>query len=438
MTGRNWMVVERADGWSAVSEREAETAIDADSLETLIEAIQQASRERAAPRCLLAPASNSCYFVPLGPVERGQTRDRAASIYRLESHLPIDAEAMVADFMSIPEPGGPEQLTAVALEAARWLPIVTELEQAGIGVTAIVPAAVLQVRAIVESMEAPHPVLVLLFDRQHCDWIEADRRGIHAWKRLGSDPHSLAREQRLNPHQPVRATVNGQPSTDLSSQSGTTELIGSWTRNFTSAEELMRQSATRLFRDQWGDWFDLRRDSLGPADPWHAVRTPVRIAVVAMVISLLTVSLAGWWRMERLQARTEELHAAQELLFREAFPGVSPPAAVLRRVRSEHAIALGSRGEASGVELPTPAPSMLRTLLVGLTKDVRYRVSRIQIRNGSLQLDVQVRNLRDAGLLATALAEQGFDVAPPGTNQKDADTYESTLVASWRRSTDEP
>jgi hypothetical protein len=92
---------------------------------------------------------------------------------------------------------------------------------------------------------------------------------------------------------------------------------------------------------------------------------------------------------------------------------------------------MGSRGGSSNIDIPQSAPEVLRKLLAALPKDVRFRIKSLDILDGQVDLDLQVRSPVDAGALATSLSSAGFDVKPPVTQQKDAKTFESLLEAQW-------
>jgi hypothetical protein len=100
-------------------------------------------------------------------------------------------------------------------------------------------------------------------------------------------------------------------------------------------------------------------------------------------------------------------------------------------VRSEHTKALGSSGETTPIEVPVSAAGVLRELMAALPNDTRFRLTRIQIRDGDVDLEVQVRSPVDAGTLANALSGAGFEVKPPGTTRIDAGTFRSSLEARW-------
>ena len=94
---------------------------------------------------------------------------------------------------------------------------------------------------------------------------------------------------------------------------------------------------------------------------------------------------------------------------------------------------MGSRNATKQIEAPNSATEVMHVLLASLPKDIRVRINSIDIRNGDLDLTFQVQHFVEAGLVAEALAQGGFDVSQPATAQKDAKTFESTIQARWRQ-----
>jgi hypothetical protein len=94
---------------------------------------------------------------------------------------------------------------------------------------------------------------------------------------------------------------------------------------------------------------------------------------------------------------------------------------------------MGSRNATKQIEAPNSATEVMRVLLASLPRDIRVRISSIDIRNGDLDLTFQVQHFVEAGIVAEALSQGGFDVSQPATAQKDAKTFESTIQAKWRQ-----
>jgi type II secretory pathway component PulL len=185
-------------------------------------------------------------------------------------------------------------------------------------------------------------------------------------------------------------------------------------------------------------WFDLRRDQLGPADPLRPIQTQLRLVTLAAAACLLAVVVGGWWRTQRIEKEITSVRSQQRQLFQEAFPDAKVPGALLRRVRSEHVRVMGSRGASSQVDVPQSATEVLRELLAALPENVQFRITSVDILNGQVDLDLQVRSPVDAGELATSLSSAGFEVKPPVTTQKDAKTFDSLLEAQWSGRSENP
>ncbi len=389
------------------------------------------------PQAILAPDSTSCYFAslsgdpsvdePSSGKALTRTLDRAALTYELEDHLPIDAEAMVADFAIVPTDDGQRRVSGIAITTERWQQIAEELESVGISVRTIVPRAILMTRALSESTKLADDVQLLLVDGDQCDAIDLRQNTVAQWKHFHLDAAKLERHKLLdgqNSDEVVVAGTNDQSGALIAATYPSAVMMG-------GNSAALAVDGAGLLLGQSGRWFNLRRDALGPTDPLRAIQTPLRSVGVAAAILLLTVAVGSWWRTKRIESQIDGLRTQQRELFEEAFPKARVPGAILRRVRSEHAKVLGSSTETSTIDAPTAAPDVLQALLAALPNDVRFRITRIQINDGQVDVDLEVRNPVDAGTMADALASSGFEVKPPGTTQKDARTYESVLEATW-------
>lgn len=197
-----------------------------------------------------------------------------------------------------------------------------------------------------------------------------------------------------------------------------------------SSEELI--ASCHSYLRQGDNHFDLRRDALGHRDPLRQIRLPLRTAGVAIAVCFIAMIVGSWWRTDLVEQEISRIRQQQQREFEDAFPNARVPAALLRRVRSEHSKVLGSRGKTAAVEAPLEAPLILRQVLDSLPEKIRFQVQRIVIANGEVTMDLLVRNPVDSGTIAGALSEAGFDVEPPGTTQKDDRSYQSQLKAKWR------
>ena len=424
------IVIERSDEWLIVVGTKTEhLALDVSHNE-LVACVTLMTKLAGLknPNCVLAPASTSCFFAALDVGAEIDVRDRAALVFELEDHLPIDAESMVADFVVVPSSSESKTVASVAIEVGKWREIADAFESAGIPVSSIVPAAVLAARSICHNFDFTDTVQLLLVADSDCDLIKVKNETIVDWKHTCIDANRLRRHQLLD-----------AGGSDHVVSVGADAAQESMIRSVYEAIELARESSeshiirgAELFSAKASQrWFDLRRDQLGPSDPLRPIQTHLRLVTLAAAACLLAVVIGGWWRTQRIETEIENVRSRQQELFKTAFPDKRVPAALLRRVRSEYARVMGSRGATSQVDVPKSAPKILRTLLTALPDDVRFRIKSLKVLNGQVDLDLQVRVPTDAGKLAMSLESSGFNVKPPVTTQKDAKTFDSVLEATW-------
>ncbi|MGI9474027.1 MAG: hypothetical protein ACR2NZ_20980 [Rubripirellula sp.] len=452
MSFRDCLIVERVDDWFIVVGSETEVvahSVSDDELVTCVKLmIQLAGLQN--PHCILAPASRNCFFTAFATGNDLDARDRDALTYELEDHLPLDAESMVADFVVLPDSATAsirkssredglsglkesadqesQWVSAVAIESTRWQMIANAFELEGIQVRSIIPSAALATRSLCQSHSFTEVVELILCNSGRADLVTVGSESILGWKHLHLDASALRRHKLLDaPQADATIAVGAEPE----SKALIDEVYGPTDTESEPLEVHWIRGATLSLSKQNSRWFDLRRDQLAPADPLRPIARQLRWVGFSIAACLLAMILGGWWRSQRISDEIEQVRSEQQTAFKQTFPGVRTPAALMRRVTSEHARVMGSRGASTQVEVPRSAPIVLRDLLQGLPDDVRFRITSLSILNGRVDLDLQVRSPVDAGALATSLSNAGFDVEPPVTTQKDAKTFDSVLEANW-------
>ena len=451
MSFRDCLIVERPNDWLIVVGGETEhraSDVSSDELVTCVNLMVKLAGLKA-PNCLIAPAANSCFFATIQGGEELDVRDRRALTYELESHIPLDAEAMVADFVVAVTPTKQtkdadklapavetaegergKSVSAVAVEFSRWRELAEALENSGIPVRSIAPSATLATRALLEELHLSGPAELLLVDCGQCDAVKVEGDSITAWKHLAMDDATIRRHRLLDSGEIAQGVVVGADPSQLA------QLREAYMDVDVRAidrplESLWIDGAQLALTKQSPRWFDLRRDQLGPSAPLRPILPQLRLVTAAAILFVLAIGIGGWWRVRRIEQAIDQINFDQRAAFEEAFPGSQVPAALVRRVRSEHSKVLGSRGATAEINVPQSATEVLRELLSALPESVRFRISRLKILNGRVQLELQVRTAVDAGALATALKSHGFEVEPPVTTRKDARTFDSVLEASW-------
>ncbi len=436
MSFRDCLIVERSDGWFIVVGSETErVALDV-SIEELFTCVQLMVKIAGlkTPNCLIAPASTSCFFATIQGGKELDVRDRSALSYELESHVPLDTEEMVADFVvtaSTTKQNEPDKrVSAIAMEYCRWRELAEALEKSGILVRSIVPSAVLATRAICRELSPSGRTEFLLVDQQNCDALTVESDSIQAWKHLRVEGPPLGQHRILDASNIASVIVVGADASQLELLRDTYHDVDLQTLD-RSIESLWIDGAKLALTKQSPRWFELRRDQLGPSDPLRPILPQIRLVAAAAIVCMLAIAIGGWWRSKRIEDAIGVLNAEQRTAFEAAFPDSQAPAALLRRVRSEHTKVMGSLGATSDIDVPQSATVVLRQLLAALPDSVRFRIKSLKILNGQVDLEVQVRTPVDAGVLATSLESHGFEVEPPVTTRKDAQTFDSVLEAKW-------
>jgi hypothetical protein len=451
MSSRDGLIVERTQDWLVLIGTQTERLASDVPVSAIVETVQRLTQAEnvRSPRCLIAPAATSCFFVSLRGDDLPDLRDRRALTYELESHVPLDAEAMVADFAPAPSvtqersqskqrdpdvnqrPAHSQHaISAVAIEIGRWKELADALEASGFAVAHIVPAPLLAARALTENAEAREWTELLLVEGRECDAITLRGDQMSAWKHLSLDPDSLRLHRQLDSRTVSHAIAVGADGTQLELMRNTFQETP-LRINEESLEALWRRGSELSFAKHTSHWFDLRREQLGPGDPFRPIAPQLRRVTIAALVFLVAIMIGSRLRSRRIEAAIDRVSAQQRADFQEVFPNASVPAALVRRVRSEHTKVVGSRAASTELELPVSATEVLRELLTALPSSVRFRMTSLKINNGQVDIDLQVRTAVDAGLLASALQSHGFEVEPPVTTRQDAKTFQSVLEAKW-------
>lgn len=423
MSFQDCLIVERADGWWIVAGSLTDTLghdASPDELATCADVlIKQAQLKNC--QCVIAPAATSCYFTKLTPDTDVDVRDRAALLYELEDHLPIDAESMVADYSVVPSTLPQKTLSAVAIESNRWQAIAEALESSLIPVRAIVPSTVLATRAVCQRLNLTDKVELLFADKDHCDLVTVNAEVILDWKHSRVDAVLLNRHKLLatNPdHSQLHRVLAIGGSDDQKATIASVHPNAEFDES--DLEDQWRDGAELTLIKPAEHWFDLRRDQLGPTDPLRPIQSQLRWATIAATVFLLALVVGGWWRSHRIETEISRVKEQQRELFREAFPNTTVRGDVAFRVRREHRSVLGLRGGAAEeVDVPVSAAMVIRSVIRSLPNETRYRFTKLSVLNGHISLEVEVRDFVDAGEISDALSKAGFTVQPPQITKKE-------------------
>ena len=377
---------------------------------------------------VLAPPSDDCFFFALPLPVTIDGRDHLAIRFELEHHLPLDAESMVIDYI-IDESDAQPTAHVLAIGWKPWRKIVDAIESSGKRVHAIVPKSVMICRTLANQSRDKGLQTVVVIDDEGIDWLTIDGQGIRGWNRITKDETSIKLHHAATQSDHDRVTIVGRSAEVAAWLTGAGYRVETHPN---AALELALQGAALYEKHPESAWPNLLRAELAPSDSLHAILGSLRIAVVAGALLLLCVVLGSWWRRGRIDSEIASIRMHQRSAFKSAFPDARVPAALLRRVRSEHTKMKGSRGATSNIDLPVAAPKVLGDLLKGIPEGLRFQVDRIDISDGNLDLDVLVVNDTDAGKIANALANAGFVVNPPITEQTDSQMFQCQITGRWK------
>jgi len=352
-----------------------------------------------------------------------------ALTYRLEEHLPLDAETLTADFL--PPAGG--RTLGVAVETGPIRALLDRLAEAGVPVEALCPTALLALWQMGRNAEETAEVyLVDLGGRVEIFRVRDGRPA--AWSGAGGQPqavcqaiHASLLARPAGAEDAVGLVSGPLPEGVLEAVTGETGLPCRRVET-EPCVTLAARAAPALLKGQRAGWVNLRRDALGPGDRLARVRRPLG-TVAALALALLAVTAAGaWWRAARYDAETDRLMAAQAAAFRQVYPNRRVPVGVRRWLASEARRLSGLSGTEGGVPEGPAALETFRRVASGLPEDVRFRLSLIRVEPTGLLLEGRARNHAAAEAVARGIAARGFTMELPRTENLAKGGVAFTLV----------
>lgn len=397
--------------------------------EELVDQLEQAFEQlNLAEKQLFVACDSRHALSATFEMEAEDAKSRMLLAYELESFLPWSAEETVSDF--IVQDG---QAMGVGIWSEQWLPLIRLLETRGFRVSSITPYA--------------------LAGMQHCEreewwqhadgvvWVETDvahvvRLQSHRplrWRLVSNHPNSILTEvaSQTTDGKPARwIIVNEPPHSPAPIESLPNVEVERVTTD--TLEDHASQLAAGALAGQESLWFELRRGNLALGSPWRAVQRPLAALAASACLFILTWFAVFGFLTLRNRHLVREAYAEQEQVFRQALPNANVPAAVLSRLRSEHARRAAARRGPKHLQLPLPALGVLRDFLEGLPANQRIYVRELRIENGNLDLVADVPTHAAANALAESLRRQGFQVPPPATVQNDDHTVSVRLFAKWQ------
>jgi hypothetical protein len=365
----------------------------------------------------LAVDGSQCLCATISTQELARGGRRKAMYYRLEEHLPVAAEQIVADFLDT----GSGEAMSVCSEAEPLRAVIDGLESSGIEVGMISPSALLAAgHAVADQPDvdcvsvagrgAGLNVIAMRSGRPSQWWWfpegdEGAALALAQWS--GSQPHA-AKLVRIGPAISGAGTAAIEAATVHVHQMEMT------------ADEAAALTADRILDGTERAWIDLRRDALAAPTKIEKYRGPLmRLvgATAAMLVAIVAVSL---WRGQQYEGVRKELVEQQAQVFREAMPGQRVPVAIRSRLQSEHRRlrglgGMGGEGSGSVVREPS-ALEQFYYVISAFPTDVTFRVTDVAISPELIRIEGQARDHVEAERVAVALRQAGrFETEAPRT-----------------------
>jgi hypothetical protein len=374
----------------------------------------------ALPSRLCLPASMT--------VDGARRPDREMLTFAMEDRLPIAAEDVVADFVSLEA----TDYLGIAVAAEPLRVICDVLRCHDVTIEHVCPAAILALQWLLHEHPAEPRDIVLWARDEHADLFRCEGGLPRAWRRVRMHRDAL------------RAAVRAEMMAISDNTAPTIEALGredsDWSEfppenaRFSSRacpmDEAALRGAAAVLRGTVDPWFDLTRANCLEADRLRLLRRPLRFAATAAAGLLLVTIAALWWRAGRYELLTRRLESVQTRVFSALYPGQAPPLDVVGRLRAEvrKARALGGpRG--ADVAAEPDAKQLLCLALAALPSDVRFRVDELRVEDGKLYVQGRSRSHGDAETLASALrGGGGFAIEATRSEQRGGSEVEFLIV----------
>jgi len=328
-------------------------------------------------KVVVSPPLSGCLSaqVSVAGLPKAHAARDAALLYRLEEHLPWDAERMAAAFIV-----HPDQALGLAIEHQRLLPQLTELEAAGWQVEAVVPWPLLALAGLPIALKEPkHEPVLVLHDGPTQAWIEHRQGRATCWL-----------------HQPdVVAEIAHWTAT-----TGHAPQVAHYGDNSVHTHDpliLAALGAVQTLKSPWDVPGNLRVGPLAKGDTLERLQLPLGLTWLAACLLAIVVLAVAWQRTRTYEAQVNQLKEADRRLYQELYPGETPPMAVGARLD-----ALVKSLPPPGSEADSVLPSVV-ALFKGLSHAPQLRVDEIQLRPNQLFLSGSAPSASDMAKVADAL-----------------------------------
>lgn len=383
-------------------------------------------------------ASSQCLCAEFATDDLERTGRRQAMAYRMEEHLPVAAEEVVADFLDT----RPGRAMGVCVWIEPLRPMLDALAKHDVQVRSLLCEALLAAGAAVTLDESIDAVVYRRGVEERggdetvartsraaetggdgavgsWDVIEiAGRKPVQWWWFADDREEAIEHVRALaaDRDEPLRVAVFGVD--ELEDEAGI-----AWRPMRASPDEAVAARAAKVLQDAAPAWIDLRRDALAAPHEWAAYRTPAIALAAALALLLLSVIGLGQYRATQYVQEADAFHARMIEAYRDVLPGESSldPFTLKRRLEIEKRQLEGVGGVAASTAGPAEmrSPSalvQLDQLLSQLPGDIRFRILELSIDTDRIRVRGEAQSHADAERIVVSLRDSdAFEVSPPET-----------------------
>lgn len=374
---------------------------------------------------MLALASSWCLCAEISTEDLERGNRRKALAFRLEEHLPISAEDIVADYIEIDR----GRSLGVCIQTQVVSDVIEALAAVSVAVRHICPAALLSAAWAHQQDGQIHAVL----DRRGngvansdtgFDLIEMHRGRPTQWWWFAEDGKAMVSHlaSLSEQHEPAARLATVGRDERLSSVDNLPERL-QWVRlDKVSDDEAAALFGAQILEGTSVPWIDLRRDQLAAPEHFETYRKPVMALLIAVLVLIASVLVATQWRGRKYEAMSERYLAQQKQVYEEVLPDQPLRSSVRRQLQLEQRKLAGLGGQAGTDEQsassmrPISALVQLHDVLSVLPKDLRYRILDLSIEPELVRVDGEARTHAEAEKLALSLrAGDRYTVEAPKT-----------------------
>jgi hypothetical protein len=392
----------------------------AQRVERLADQLMAVDPDVASP-VILALCSQMCLVaeVDQGDLPAGKGRNEAME-YRLEERLPISAEQMAAQWIALPG----SRALGICCQADVLVEIVSQLQLHQRVVQAISPAALLAGQWVAARADKTDAALVLPGPDEpaELDLLIVRAGRLEGWQWLGQDQDALAealREAAQAGPSPVDLLKVGS-RIDLPEEvaSSVAQVDSTAWQEETTASAAIKM-ASEFAENQEPLWVNLRTHRRMPSRSSAPVDRALRIAGVMLTVLLMCLIAGGLLMSRRYEQRAEALAGRQSRLFIKTMDSRNVPLDVAARLRSERMrlAGLGGRSRAKP-QKPTSALAHLQSMLSIVPRDVRFRVTQLEIDPNRIIMTGHARDLLAVEKVTNAVRQAGGYDVEPGETQR--------------------